>query len=90
MYTEEVPCTIRYIWKEELLIKFSVGPVQSRKAVLFSELRMGQTFDALLEMVPQSVANYCKYNTGEALESVHCDPSVRKSRITFFLKLFNI
>lgn len=53
-------------------------------------LRMGQAFDSLLEMVPQSVMNYCNYNTRETLESVHCDPSVRNSRIIFLLKLFKI
>lgn len=50
-------CAVRYIWKEELLIKFSVSLVQSRKTVLFSGLRMGQALDALSEMVPQSVMN---------------------------------
>lgn len=35
MYAEEVLCAVRYIWKEELVIKFSVGLVQSRKAALF-------------------------------------------------------
>lgn len=58
--------------------------------MLFPGLRMGPAFDALSEVVPQSVMNYCNYNTRETLKSVHCDLSVGKCRVTFLLKYFNV
>lgn len=43
--------------------------IWSRKAVQLPGLRMGQAFDARSEVMPESVLNYCNYNTRETLKS---------------------
>jgi len=48
---------------------FSEALVQSRKDVQIPGLRMGEAFDARSEVVPESVLDYCNYNTTETLKS---------------------
>lgn len=59
MFAVEVPCAIRYT------VCLSEALFQSREAMWFPGLKMGQAFDARSEVMPESVPNYCDFNTRE-------------------------
>lgn len=62
-------CPQIYLERRASYQTLSEALVQSRQAVRFPGLRMGQAFDARSEVVPESVLNYCNYNARETLKA---------------------